>query len=246
MATIVGAEDDVATLQSSTTISGVSSNPPPSAPINKAVSIEPLFSSGIYRCAAPEFLPEIKLVFKDAIAEIKKHFPLITKSVYPVLQSANIYDDPRIAKFTEFIGQTAWGILNNQGYNMDAYHMFFNDMWCQEHHKYSGHDTHTHPNSAITGFYIIEVPENSCRIVFKDPRSAKYHSNLMERDISQASMASNEINYGPAAGDCFFTNSWLPHSFTRNGNMKPFKMIHFDLGVKWADGPLPTQTQTRQ
>jgi hypothetical protein len=68
-------------------------------------------------------------------------------------------------------------------------------------------------------------------VVFQDPRQAKYHASLMQRDMSQVTLSSNEINFEPNAGDFFFTNSWLPHSFTRNANAKPMKFIHFSLGV---------------
>jgi hypothetical protein len=36
-----------------------------------------------------------------------------------------------------------------------------------------------------------------------------------------------------------FTNSWLPHSFTKNPSKKPFKFIHFNVGVM----PAPQQQQ---
>ena len=85
----------------------------------------------------------------------------------------------------------------------------------------------------ITGFYFLECPENSCRPVFQDPRPAKYYAHLQEANPMMATLSSNEINYQPNAGDFFFTNSWLPHSFTRNANVKPFKFIHFSLGVSY-------------
>ena len=30
-------------------------------------------------------------------------------------------------------------------------------------------------------------------------------------------------------GDLFITNSWLPHSFTRNQSEQPFEFIHFNI-----------------
>jgi hypothetical protein len=80
----------------------------------------------------------------------------------------------------------------------------------------------------------LEVPENSCRVVFQDPRQSKYHASLAQKDMNQVTLASNEINYLPQAGDFFFTNSWLPHAFTRNANVRSMKFIHFSLAALFA------------
>jgi hypothetical protein len=54
---------------------------------------------------------------------------------------------------------------------------------------------------------------------------------LMEKNPENATYASNSINFVPEEGQIIFTNSWLPHSFTRNESDEPFRMIHFNLGV---------------
>jgi len=194
---------------------------------------EYLFASSVWRTSAPQFLDAVNAVFKEAIAQRKKESPEILKTVYPTMMTNNLHTDPRMAEFANYIQQAAWTVLNNQGYNMDLFDMVFYDCFGQEHYKYSGHDTHTHPGGQITGFYFIDIPENSCRPVFQDPRQGKNHGNLAERNVSQATLASYEINYQPKPGDFFFTNSWLPHSFTRNSNVKPMRFIHFTLGVQY-------------
>jgi hypothetical protein len=197
------------------------------------MQIEHLFACGVYRVPEPRFLEVVSAVHKEYISKIKKENPQILKTVYPTVMTENLLQDPRLAEFVEFVAKTSWEVLNNQGYNMAVYDMFYFDMFGQEHHKYSGHDTHTHPGAQITGFYFLECPENSCRPVFQDPRPAKYYAHLQEANPMIATLSSNEINYQPNAGDFFFTNSWLPHSFTRNANVKPFKFIHFSLGVSY-------------
>jgi hypothetical protein len=39
------------------------------------------------------------------------------------------------------------------------------------------------------------------------------------------------INFQPKAGQLFFANSWLSHSFTRHATKKPLRFIHFNMGV---------------
>jgi len=197
------------------------------------LSVEYLFASSVWRINAPQFLEPVQSVVKERFSQRKKEYPAILKTVYPTIMTDNIHTDPKCAEFAEYISKAAWTVLNNQGYNMDMFDMVFYDCFGQEHHKYSGHDTHTHPGGQITGFYFLEVPENSCRPVFQDPRHGKNHGAIMERNMSQATLASYEINYQPQPGDFFFTNSWLPHSFTRNANVKPLRFVHFTLGVQF-------------
>jgi len=42
------------------------------------------------------------------------------------------------------------------------------------------------------------------------------------------------VSFKPENGMLLFSNSWLPHSFTRNGSDKPFKFLHFNLGIMAA------------
>jgi len=201
-------------------------------PLSTELSVEYLFISGVFRVNIPSFLDVVMPVHKEYISKIKKEAPDILKTVYPTMMTNDMSQDVRLEEFRNYIAHKSWEILNNQGYHMDLFDMVFQDIFGQEHHKYSGHDTHSHPGGQITGFYFLECPENSCKPVFQDPRQAKFHTMLPQTDMSNATLASHEINYTPVAGDFFFTNSWLPHSFTRNANVKPLKFIHFTLGVQ--------------
>ena len=62
-------------------------------------------------------------------------------------------------------------------------------------------------------------------------RAAKMYCALPERDTSNLTAASSMANYIPNAGDLFFANSWLPHSFPRNESKEPLKFIHFNINV---------------
>jgi uncharacterized protein (TIGR02466 family) len=144
----------------------------------------------------------------------------------------NFYGDPRMAEFSEFVGATAWNILNEQGYDMQNMAVSFTEMWTQEHHKHSAMDAHVHGfGSQIVGFYFLETPEDGSRVVFHDPRSAKVQIDLPERDMSAATPASKAINFTPKPGLMIFANSWLSHSFTRHAADKPIKFVHFNLTV---------------
>jgi len=195
------------------------------------------FPCPIYLIERPDFLETVHAVSEESLETAKKTQTL--NDIYPVYMSDNYFGNPRLAKFSEFVGATAWNILNEQGYAMQDKVVSFTEMWTQEHHKHSAMDAHVHGfGSQIVGFYFLETPENCSRVVFHDPRAAKVQIDLPEQDISIATPASKMINFEPKPGMMIFANSWLAHSFTRHAADLPIKFVHFNLTV------IPAQQQS--
>ena len=192
------------------------------------------FPCPIYLIERPDFLDAVKKVSDENLDTQRKTQEL--NEIYPVVMSGNYFADPRIEKFVQFVGATAWNILAEQGYAMQDKVVSFTEMWTQEHHKHSAMDQHVHGfGSQIVGFYFLETPENCSRVVFHDPRSGKVQIDLPEQDINMATPASKMINFEPKPGMMIFANSWLAHSFTRHASDKPIKFIHFNLVVNMAE-----------
>jgi uncharacterized protein (TIGR02466 family) len=188
------------------------------------------FPCPIYIIERPDFLDAVKAVSEEGLEIQRKERKL--DDIYPVYMTGNYFGDPRIAGFSEFVGATAWNILNEQGYAMQDKAVSFMEMWTQEHYKHSAMDAHVHGyGSQITGFYFLETPENSSHVVFHDPRSAKVQIDLPEQDMNMATPASKMINFTPKPGMMIFANSWLSHSFTRHAADLPIKFVHFNLTV---------------
>jgi len=189
------------------------------------------FPTAVYLIERPDFLESVTAVSNESLAAADK--PL--DEIYPVHMGNNFYADERISDFAQFVGATAWNILSEQGYAMQDKVVAFTEMWTQEHHKHSSMEQHVHGyGSQIVGFYFLEVPENSSRVVFHDPRAGKVQIDLPEQDMNMASPASRMINFEPKPGLLIFTNSWLAHSFTRHAADKPIKFVHFNLMVQQA------------
>jgi uncharacterized protein (TIGR02466 family) len=186
------------------------------------------FDSPVYNFDKPEFLENAKTVLEENFNKVKETEKL--NKIYPLFNTGSIHDDPRMENLVSYVVTMSHHILDSQGYDMNQYRMEIYDFWCQEHHTSSGHERHVH-NSIISGFYFVSCPENSCRLIIHDPRQAKEYIQLIEKDPIEATYASASINFVPKEGQIIFTNSWLPHSFTRNESDQPFKMIHFNLGV---------------
>lgn len=191
------------------------------------------FPCPIYLIERPDFIGSVTQVSEESLAQQHKERKL--DEIYPVMMSGNFHSDPRIEKFSEFVGATAWNILQEQGYYMQDKVVQFTEMWTQEHHKHSAMEQHVHGYGAqIVGFYFLEVPENSSRVVFHDPRMGKSLIDLPETDANQATIASKMINFEPKPGMLIFANAWLAHSFTRHASDKPIKFVHFNLAVAMA------------
>jgi uncharacterized protein (TIGR02466 family) len=188
------------------------------------------FPCPIYIIERPDFLEAVNVVSEEALETAKKAQPL--NEIYPVHMTGNYFADSRVAAFSEFVGATAWNILNEQGYAMQDKAVSFTEMWTQEHHKHSAMDAHVHGyGSQIVGFYFLETPEGGSNVVFHDPRAGKVQIDLPEQDMSAATPASKMINFTPKPGMMIFANSWLMHSFTRHAAELPIKFVHFNLTV---------------
>jgi len=188
------------------------------------------FPCPIYIIERPDFLELVSVVSEEALEVVKKEQSL--DEIYPAYMTGNYFGDPRMAVFSEFVGSTAWNILNEQGYAMQDKAVQFTEMWTQEHHKHSAMDVHVHGfGSQIVGFYFLETPEGGSNIVFHDPRAAKVQISLPEQDMTIATPASKMINFTPKPGMMIFANSWLAHSFNRHAAELPIKFVHFNLTV---------------
>lgn len=197
---------------------------------NELVSFS-YFPTNIYMLDRPEFLGSVSEVFDEYVQKAKNSF-MEKNELYEATMSENIFQDERIASFSNEIKRTAWNILNEQGYAMDLFSMEYTQMFAQEHPKNSSMEQHIHGwGEQIVGFYFLNAPENSSRVLIHDSRPAKVITNLPERNPELATPASNIINFQAKEGRFIFTNAYLTHSFTRHGNDKPLKFIHFNLTV---------------
>jgi len=201
--------------------------------LNKQLEVSAQFACPIYLIERPDFLEAVNIVSEENLEVRRKEVNL--NEIYPVYMTDSYYNDPRINEFVQFVGATAWNILNEQGYDMHDKVVTFNEMWTQEHFKHSSMDQHVHGfGSQIVGFYFLEVPENSSHVVFHDPRAGKVQIDLPEKDINMVTSASKMINFTPKPGLFVFANSWLAHSFTKHAAEQPIKFVHFNLAVQMA------------
>lgn len=193
------------------------------------LNVQSLYPSNVYWIHSPQYLEIAKEVSYAYLAKTKKQSTC--NPAYPV-HMTEYMDDSRLYPMVEYICGTGHNILESQGYNMEGWVVTCREFWCQEHEKYSGHEEHVHGfGNQLTGIYFLDVPENSCKFSVYDPRPAKRQINMPPKNVNELTDASTIAFFDPKPGMLYFTNSWLPHGFTRNENDDSFTFIHFNLGV---------------
>ena len=199
--------------------------------MNDKLNSNSYFPSNIYTISKLNFLDSVKLVFDEF--SIKQKEIQTFDPLYPMLMTQNFAEDYRVKDFVDYILMLGKSILVSQGYDMSKYNLVCDELWGQEYYKYGGMEEHIHGNgSQISGFYFLDCPLNSSKLVLHDPRPGKKQLDLVQNDISSLTEASNSISFSPEVGTIYLINSWLPHSFNRHGSDEPLKFIHFNLSVK--------------
>ena len=198
--------------------------------MNNDLEVITIFPTAIYKTTASEYIDNVRLAALDAVPTEAK-----LNELHPCQMSGNIINDDRVYDFAKYVIQTSWNILAEQGYDMTGKQTVFESMWMQEHHKLSGMEQHIHNDGVmLVGFFFLDTPEESSMMRLHDPRSGKIATDLKKGDESQGTFSASEISFKPQAGDLFFTNAWLPHSFSRHNNDEPLRFIHINISVKDA------------
>lgn len=196
------------------------------------------FSSILYIIEKPEFLSAASNASDAALTMVEQAIPL--NAVYPSVMSESLIGNPDLAGLEQFIAQAGWTILDNQGYDMSSLNAVVSEFWAQKHFRFSGMEQHVHPHGVmLSGFYFLECPDGGSVVELHDPRPGKVQASLPLKDQSIVREANNSILIKPKPGMMLVTNSWLPHSFTRNSSDLPVKFIHFNISVMQAPNKAP-------
>lgn len=188
------------------------------------------FASPVYSVEMLKFLSDVNSVSQKLLDDKKEIYGVSEQ--HPVLMTDNFFDVPEVTEFRNFVGQTSWNILREQGYAMEGMSTMFSEMWTQEHYKHSLMEQHTHRfGSQIVGFYFLGVPDPAPQVAFYDPRAGAIQGGLPEQDNKKLTLASPAVTYDPKPGQFIFTNSWLAHSFSKNLTNDSFRFVHFNLYV---------------
>ena len=145
--------------------------------------------------------------------------------------STPLNGDPDLKELESYVGNTSLNLLNEWGYDMEQYTMFFTEFWVQEFAKNGGghHSTHVHWDNHISGFYFLKCNDKTSYPVFHDPRAGAMMTKLPQKDNSKIGPMSDQVHYKPKPGTLIFFPGYVPHEFAVDMGIEPFRFIHFNL-----------------
>ena len=204
------------------------------------------FSTPVYTIKKPEFLQSaIKATDKyikdsekmnqDKLKERKKWLGnsdyLKVKDHGMSYHSTQLNGEPGLKELESYIGQTSWNLLDEWGYDMNLYKMFFTEFWVQEFAKKGGghHSTHVHWDNHISGFYFLKCSDKTSFPIMHDPRAGAMMTKLPMKDMSKISPMSDSVHIRPKPGTLVFFPAYVPHEFAVDMGVDTFRFIHFNL-----------------
>ena len=145
--------------------------------------------------------------------------------------STPLNGDPGLKELEQYVGQTSFNLMEEWGYNMEKYTMFFTEFWVQEFSKNGGghHSTHVHWDNHMSGFYFLKCSDKSSYPVMHDPRAGAMMTKLPHKNEDKISPMSDKIHYKPKPGMLMFFPGYVPHEFAVDDGIDDFRFIHFNL-----------------
>ena len=204
------------------------------------------FSTPVYRIEKPEWISSsikatdkyIKASEKTNQKVLKERKKWLGNKDYLKVKdhglsyhSTPLNGDPGLKELEQYIGATSWNLLDEWGYDMSQYTIFFTEFWVQEFAKQGGghHSTHVHWDNHISGFYFLKCNDKTSYPVFHDPRAGAMMTKLPMKDKDKVSQMSDQVYYKPKPGTLIFFPGYVPHEFAVDMGIEPFRFIHFNL-----------------
>lgn len=128
----------------------------------------------------------------------------------------NLHQKAPFADFRETLTATANEIGNSIGYD-PAWELAIDNLWSIINLPGSYNRSHIHPNALWSGVYYVQVPKNSGRIVFTDPRTqALCQQARFVPDRPRSAENWTEVFFEPVAGRMILFPNWLYHEVEAN------------------------------
>ena len=198
------------------------------------------FSSPIYYEDKPEWVDKLNRLSNPYIAAARKDQEESNKKklesgykndIGSTYHSTSLEPDQNFRFLHEHIAKKSRWVLDDMGYDMEKYGLYYVDSWVQE-FSFNGaghHWFHTHANCHISGFYFLKASDKTSKPLFQDPRTAHLGLKLKEKDISQATHASDVININVQPGSLMLFPSYMSHAYQVDHGIEPFRFIHINM-----------------
>jgi uncharacterized protein (TIGR02466 family) len=200
------------------------------------------FSSPIYSIEIPEWVDSVNKICDKYIKDAKKNNVKIIKEREKKLgkkigdhgishHSLSLINEPNLKELQKYISLISWNILDNMGYDLTNYELFWTEFWAQEFSEKGGghHEGHIHYDNHISGFYFLKCSEKTSFPIFHDPRPAKLMSQLPLKNENEITLGTEKIHFKLKPGTMIFFPAYIEHQYVVDNGIEPFRFIHFNI-----------------
>lgn len=136
------------------------------------------------------------------------------KNTYNSKKMGDDENREKIKPFLDYVKEKSIEYLESNDYDHKKINFKNIQVFVSEMFENDSHDQHTHPNCILSGLMYLQVPENSSKILFLDPRPYKSIIELPKKKESY--LNSHSIWFDPKPGLFLMWESWLPHAVPKN------------------------------
>jgi uncharacterized protein (TIGR02466 family) len=203
---------------------------------------ENFFETPIYRIEKPEWVNKVNKVCNPIISKCKERDKNIIKEKNKKFNmkigdfgwsyhSKSMTNKKGLEELQQYIVSTSQQVLDNMGFNLTSYNMAITEFWVQEFADKGGghHSTHVHYDNHISGFYFLKCSKKTSMPFFHDPRAGKLMAQLPMKNSEQIISGASVIHVRPKPGTLIIFPSYLPHEFSVDPGVDPFRFIHFNI-----------------
>ena len=188
----------------------------------------PDFVTSLNKASDP-YIKKSKKILKKEINKRNKKFG-DRGDMGQVFHSTTLIGDSNFSQLINYIGASAYNLLDEMGFDLTNYQILITELWVQEFAKKGGghHTLHTHWNGHISGFYFLKASEKTSQPIFEDPRPGNMMNLLPLKDRTKLSYANHQIYYKTRPGTMMFFPSYMPHLYSVDLGYEPFRFIHWN------------------
>ena len=208
----------------------------------KKLNLEQFFASPIWYAEEPSFVDSLNKASDPYIEASKKRLkPAIDErnkkfgnkgDMGNVFHSTSLIGDPNFAELQNYVGATAYNLLEEMGFDLTNYQLFTTEMWVQEFAKKGGghHSAHIHWNQHVSGFYFLKCSDKTSYPIFHEPKTGARTTKLkMKSKLNGIWPGHEQFHIKPKPGLLVIFPGYLEHEFAVDHGNEPFRFIHWNL-----------------
>ena len=197
--------------------------------LKPAIKATDKFIAEAYKREAPKLKERKKILGNKDYLKVKDHGMSY--------HSTPLNGDPGLKELEQYVGNTSLNLMDEWGYDMEKYTMFFTEFWVQEFSKNGSghHSTHVHWDNHISGFYFLKCSDKTSFPVMHDPRAGAMMTKLPQKDPNKITPMIDKIHYKPKPGMLVFFPAYVSHEFAVDDGVDDFRFIHFNLQAVRSD-----------